>query len=537
MNKIARVRPVPEITKASERSYHASSKDHQWHCHIDQDGPHWRYTTNGAEDWEQKRFTKKKYLRLLNRLLRQYRNKENSARDLLVQAEKALNAGRFDRFHELVRSSADSLIPAQETSTPAPTQDEWPESLHQNAYHGLAGDLVRAIGPISEADEAGLLAQFLIAFGSAAGRNARFRVGHAEHRVNLFCVLVGRTAKSRKGTSWAEVEHPFESADRVWAERCLLPGGLASGEGLIWAVRDPTEKKMKPPRGSKQDQDITKTLDDGIEDKRLLVLETEFASPLRIIRREGNILSAVIRRAWDKGNLSNLSKHSPARATGAHISIIGHITREELLREFSASEGSNGFANRFLWVCVRRSKLLPLGGRLPEETSRSLIGRLQQALVFSRKAGEMRFTKQAKELWCKSYAKLSDEIPGLLGAITSRGEAQVLRLSMVYALLDSTILINRKHLRAALAIWRYCEDSARYIFGDALGDYVADTILRKLRATPKGLVRTDIREIFSRNRGENEINNALRVLLEHGLARPVREETGGRPSERWLAVR
>jgi hypothetical protein len=417
------------------------------------------------------------------------------------------------------------------------TEAEWPEPVGKRAYHGLAGDVVRAIGPITEADEAGLLVQFLISFGNAAGRNARFRVGHAEHHVNLFGVLVGRTAKARKGTSWAEIEYSFESADRVWAGRCLLPGGLASGEGLIWAVRDPTEKKVRPPKGGKQDQDITKTVDEGIEDKRLLVLETEFASPLRIIRREGNILSAVIRRAWDKGNLSNLSKHSPARATGAHISIIGHITREELLREFSAAEGSNGFANRFLWVCVRRSKLLPLGGRLSDKTSRALISRLQQALAFARKAAEMRFTKQARILWCKSYAKLSEEIPGLLGAITSRAEAQVLRLSMIYALLDSTILINRKHLRAAVAVWRYCEASARYVFGDALGEHVADTILRRLRTNRNGLTRTEIREIFSRNRSEGEINNALRVLLEHGLAHCVREDTGGRPSERWSAVR
>jgi Bifunctional DNA primase/polymerase, N-terminal/Protein of unknown function (DUF3987) len=412
----------------------------------------------------------------------------------------------------------------------------WPKALSNRAMHGLAGDFVRAVSPITEADEPGLLLQFLAVFGNAAGRSARFCVGHSEHRANLYVVLVGRTARARKGTSWAEVEHVFELAAPVWAHRCLLPGGLASGEGLIWAVRDATEKKVKPPKGSKQDQDVLKTIDPGIQDKRLLVLETEFASPLRIIRREGNILSTVIRRAWEKGNLSNLSKHSAARATGAHISIIGHITREELKRELSASEGSNGFANRILWLCVRRSKLLPLGGQLSEETSRRLIRRLQRALVCARKVGEMRFTKQAEKLWCKVYTKLSADVPGLFGAVTSRAEPQVLRLSMVYALLDSTMFINRKHLRAALAVWRYCERSARYIFGDALGGYVADTILRGLRGVPHGLTRTQINALFHRNRSERDISDGLRVLLEYGLVRCVREETGGRPSERWTTV-
>jgi hypothetical protein len=377
----------------------------------------------------------------------------------------------------------------------------------------------------------------LAAFGSAAGRSPRFMLGRAEHHTNQFVVLVGQTSKSRKGTSWSEIEYLYENTDRVWAGRCLLPGGLASGEGLIWAVRDPVEKKVKGPKTAKQDQRQTETVDPGVEDKRLLVLETEFASPLRVIRREGNILSAVIRRAWDKGSLGNVSKHSPARATGAHISIIGHITRQELLREFSASEGSNGFANRFLWVAVRRSKLLPLGGRLSSDASRSLIARLQKALAFARRSEQLKFTKQAKNLWCKSYEKLSAEIPGLFGSITSRAEAQVLRLAMIYALLDSTILINTKHLRAALAVWKYSKSSARYIFGDALGDNVADSIVQSLRDNRRGLTRTEIRDLFSRNRTESQINSALRLLLEHGLARCVHQETGGRPSERWFAVR
>ena len=108
---------------------------------------------------------------------------------------------------------------------------------------------------------------------------------------------------------------------------------------------------------------------------------------------------------------------------------------------------------------------------------------------------------------------------------------------MIYALLDCSVFITKEHLRAGLAVWRYCEDSARYIFGDKFGNPVIDRILRHLRRELKGLTRTGIRELFSRNRTETEINNALCVLEEHGLARCVREETGGRPSERWFACR
>jgi Bifunctional DNA primase/polymerase, N-terminal len=411
----------------------------------------------------------------------------------------------------------------------------WPKRLGKRAYYGLAGEFVRAVEPVTEADPAGLLIQFITAFGNAAGRNGHFRVGAAEHRANLFCVLVGRTAKARKGTAWAEIEHLFENTDRVWSGRCVLPGGLASGEGLIWAVRDRIEKPGKPTKIGCKSEAPPVIVDEGVEDKRLLVIEQEFASPLRIMRRETNILSPVIRRAWDKGNLSTVSKNSPARATGAHISIIGHITRDELLRELNTAEGSNGFANRFLWCCVRRSKCLPLGGQLEAGAFRLFVGRLQARLAFARKARELRFSPVAERLWCRIYPKLSAEAPGLLGAITSRAEAQVLRLSLIYALLDRSRTIKKQHLKAALAVWCYSERSARYIFGDKSGNLVADTILRRLRATPKGLTRNDIREIFSHNRSEGEISGALATLQEHGLARCVREETGGRPTERWFA--
>ncbi len=71
---------------------------------------------------------------------------------------------------------------------------------------------------------------------------------------------------------------------------------------------------------------------DGVEDKRLLIKEAEFSSTLGVLGRDGNILSAIIRDSWDSGDLETLTKNSPAHATGAHISIIGQIARQELLR-------------------------------------------------------------------------------------------------------------------------------------------------------------------------------------------------------------
>ena len=123
----------------------------------------------------------------------------------------------------------------------------------------------------------------------------------------------------------------------------------------------------------------------------------------------------------------------------------------------------------------------------------------------------------------------------MFGGATSRAEAQVLRLSVLYAILDCSAWIRAEHLLAALAIWRYCEQSARWVFGDAIGDPTADTILGALRRVGE-LDREDIVNLFGRHANRARIDRALALLLAAGLARPERQATGGRPREVWRAA-
>lgn len=412
----------------------------------------------------------------------------------------------------------------------------WPAPLAQEAFHGLAGRFAHAIEPHTEADIAAVLVQFLVAFGNAIGSSAHYLVEADQHRMNLFAVMVGTTSKGRKGTSWGHVRRRLGAVDPTWAKERLL-SGMSSGEGLIWAVRDPIYKHEAVKRSGRVTDYQDVLVDKGVEDKRLLVVEAEFASTLQVIRREGNTLSPLVRQAWDTGNLRTLTKNSPAVATGAHISIIGHITQQELLRQLETTEAGNGFANRFLWVCVRRSKLLPDGGQAGTVDWAPLESELAQAVQFAR--GVTRITRDdaAMQMWHAVYPTLSEGHAGLLGAVISRAEAQVVRLAGVYALLDRSSVISPPHLEAALAVWEYAETSAKFIFGDSLGDPLADEILQALRNSSAGLTRTDIRDLFSRNKGTTQITNALTLLRKHGLAEFKSEGTAGRPTEVWLAVR
>ena len=62
-------------------------------------------------------------------------------------------------------------------------------------------------------------------------------------------------------------------------------------------------------------------------------------------------------------------------------------------------------------------------------------------------------------------------------------------------------------------MWRYCEASARHIFGYTVGNaLVADKILFALRKESRGLTRTQIGEVFGRNRSESESYPSATVL-------------------------
>lgn len=446
---------------------------------------------------------------------------------------------RIERAHERIRdmeaaavrrAKANGAYRYEENEVNEESRS-WPEPLGAAALHGLAGDVVRAILPHTEADPAAILLQFLATFGIACGRTSYVLVEADRHPPQIWPVMVGETAKGRKGTSWGRIRHLMELAAPLFMEtRC--ESGLSSGEGLIWAVRDPITKLLKNKEsGEREEQEI----DTGVEDKRLMVIEAEFASPLRHIERSGNTLSSTIRQFWDTGNVSSLTKNSPARTTGSMIGIIGHVTVDELQRYMTRTELGNGFANRFLFVCTRRSKRLPFGGG--EIDLRPLADRIDQCLGKVETAGERRihWTDAARAVWIKAYDVLSEGRPGMVGAVTSRAEAQTLRLALVYALLDGSAFLEAEHLHAALEVWRYCDQSAAYLFGASLGDPVADEIRHALGDAPDGLTRWDINNLFNRNRGASEIGSALDLLIERGLARLEMRPTAGRPETRWFA--
>jgi BT4734-like, N-terminal domain/Protein of unknown function (DUF3987) len=418
------------------------------------------------------------------------------------------------------------------------TNDEQPKKpdLKPEALYGLAGDIVRGIGPYTEAHDVALLLNTLAAFGNVTGTSAHATVQTTEHPGRLFVAQVGPTSKGRKDTGLSPIKYLFSLVDPDWSKN-RIKTGLSSGEGLVFNVRDPIYKQ-EPIKEKGRVVDYQEVMvDPGESDKRLLVVEPEFASTLTVMGREGNTLSAVIRQAWDDGNLSPLTKNNPIRSTGAHVTLITFITSQELLSRLDDTSKGNGFANRFLWALVERSKELPEGAMVPERIITSLTDKLSQAVNFARRGGMVKRDEETRAAWAKVYRPLSAGRPGLTGAMLSRAEAQVLRLSVLYALLDRSSTITVDHLKGALAVWEYCEASTKAIFGNRLGDHTADRILDALRAAgASGLTDNEIYELFGRKRPAAERDRALGLLKDLGLAICQIVTTGGRPSTRWIVT-
>jgi hypothetical protein len=422
----------------------------------------------------------------------------------------------------------------EDDTTPLPPQP-WVEPPDPSVYYGLSGDFVRAVDPTTEADPLAVLVQFLLSAGSVMGHTAYFEVEQTRHYANENALAVGESALSRKGTSGRRVRRVLELVDPEWCRR--VADGLSSGEGLLTAVRDPVVKQ-EPIREKGRIVGYQPVMvDEGVGDKRLYVDESEFGGVLRANERDGNKLSVYVRRLWDSGTCGSLTKN-PLRTTDAHVSVVGHITEAELKERLSGSDLFNGFANRFLWFAVQRSKKLPFGGEGFDPAP--FAERLRRAVDDARTVGRVTMDQYARALWESAYGRLTTPAPGVLGAVTNRGAPHVLRLALIYALLDGRAVIEEEHLVAALCLWDASFRCAAHIFGASVGDPRAETVLKALRAAPaEGLTRTDIYRAVFKGKGKGKtdaIKAALQHLIKHGLAVEDRvENTGGRPRTSYRA--
>lgn len=403
--------------------------------------------------------------------------------------------------------------------------------LDEAVFDCFLGHVVRQVEPTSEADPVAVLASLLCAAGVHLGQGPHVRAGDDPHPLLVWPLIVGRTSAGRKGTSWSTARRVLAAADEDF-HRTNIKSGLSSGEGLAqcFAITDNTNN------GDNDSDSDGGELAEG-RDLRLLVMESEWAGVMAKMRREGNSLSAILRAAWEGGDLSTLTVTQRV-APSSHVGILAHITPGEFRAKVSAEDMAGGTYNRFLPLAVARSKFLPFSQGADPHLVAQLGAQLADRLAEGARIGALGFTGEAAEVWRGLYIEFSTDHHDRpqVEQFVSRAVPNCLRIAAIHAALDGQPAIHPAHLTAAAALVRYSIASARAVFTDTATPARLATWITE--AGQQGRTKKDITTgFFGGNRKAAEINAMLTQLLDTGhITRTVRaRQGGGRGTEVYTA--
>ncbi len=344
-------------------------------------------------------------------------------------------------------------------------------SLHRNApqpdpecLYGLVGEVANVGSEGAETNAYAIAANFMAYLSCAVGRGVYLPIGDTRHHARLFCLHIGRSGRGRKGDAVSlvlRIDQALRAFDDAFAPQ-IHRGGLSSREGLVALIHD----------GYRQGREYVP----AIEDKRLWVVESEFANVLHQGRRDGNTLSAALRDCWDGVDLKPATKSNRLYASQPHVSLSGAISPSELTGLMSAREMTNGFANRFLMIWAERTRMFPFPNETPQTTVERLTRRTLETLAFVRADRNdesdhlrMELTPQAQWRYAQLYqGELNYDFgDGVVGALLERRAPMLLRVAMLMALTDLQSKIDVQHIDAAMAWIRHATASVRFVFVSA----------------------------------------------------------------------
>jgi hypothetical protein len=276
----------------------------------------------------------------------------------------------------------------------------------------------------------------------------------------------------------------------------------------------------------------------GAEDKRCLLRLDELSVCFKLQRDESSTLGETLMTAWGGAGLDVPNREANRlKATDYNIAVVGDTQPRVLRRLLDSRKGSeawSGWMNRYLWAVVHSPRSLPLGGDVGVLSP--FVAPLAEALASVKQAGRLALDAEAEAHWRGVYPSLKvsgDSIPH-----TERAAPQTLRLAIIYALADKSGVIRLPHLQAALAVWDYCRESARLLFGDTGGSPEAlplpQQLLNAIAANP-GSNLTQLHQATGKRYTAEARQGALAWLKTNGLAhpRPCRLPQGGPPAECW----
>lgn len=449
------------------------------------------------------------------------------------QVRSTLSAAQADALLRWSDSGAVSALPA-------PTPD-------RACFYGLVGEVAKEGSEGTETNPIAIAANFIAYLSAAIGRMPFLAVGNTNHHTRLFVLHVGRSGRGRKGDAVSLVTR-IDEAVRACGPG-LAPqvhrGGLSTREGLAALIHDGYRV------GSHEVAPVT--------DKRLWVIESEFANVLQQSRRGGNTLSAALRDCWDGVDLKPATKTNRVHASAPHVCLSAAISPAELLMLVQRRDLLNGFVNRFMMIWGERTQIEPFPRRAPQARVDALASRVIDVLDFIQPRADcesetvlMTMSDGARRLYAELYQSELNQDAGstLMESLMERRAPMLLRLAMLFALSDRQWCIGQDHIEAASAWARYAGHSANFVLAGSKGSpaqaqvtWAAERISAFLAAKGSASRRDLVVNCFGRHQPAAIVDAAIAHLMQrdHAGARleiQARSPVGpGRPATIYRLVR
>lgn len=401
--------------------------------------------------------------------------------------------------------------------------------INKKAFFGLIKEVIETAAVNCEASAVSVGITLIHYIAACIGRKVYLPIGDYILHCRPYSLIVGQSSKARKGMSQSLVKKIFLEIAQINKYLPPIINGLSTGEGLIYLVRDSDDK------------------DQGISDKRALVIETEFANILKKSKREQSILSQIIRQAYDGETIATRTRVNSCKATDPHIVILGHITADELKKTIAnTTEATNGFINRFLIINTKREKIISLPPATNIKKIKSIAFDINQILKefdpLSKTIHEMKIDIEAAIYWDKVYSVLTAESYGIIGELTNRHDHFPLIYAMIFAILEGRFTITELDIERALYWVDYGQQSIRYIFSSVETEESQKRInelSRKILSliTDQPISRSQLYKALDSNVKADRIKESVQYLLNQSpplIKQTSMPSTSKRPMEGYV---
>ncbi|MGR5175950.1 DUF3987 domain-containing protein [Vibrio mediterranei] len=418
------------------------------------------------------------------------------------------NLSNTDETPKVVEPSTDKVKPAL-------TSDIQPPKLEDTGMYGVLKNAVDTICATTEALPTALATEIMAWISVSIPRGSvyiPFGTSKTEARLNTIIVAPTGEGKGIATRQFSAVRNLISKSHKDLF--CpIFQGGLSTPEGLISMIRDTDSdnenKGLEESSGS-----------------QLLVIEEEMAAIFKLANNPNSNFSPYFRVFFDGTKVAPLTKYNKISCEEPHVAFYGHITPQELLTVVKSVDLYNGFLNRFPIYHAKREKSIPI----PEAISENLIQELASELIdildwVKEEDREMQRSNCFKLLWEENYERLRTlgQENSVERALLSRAAHYATMYSMIFAVMDKSIVINAEHLKAALAWIDYWHQSITYIYSteskrakyaelEEKGQKILDVIVREIQASGKDYIRkTPITKAFSGKYKSQEISE----IIEH----------------------